>query len=54
MTDLALHATGIQHRYGKQQALVDIAFSLPTGTRCGLIGPGWRRQVEPAGFDRRG
>src|SRR5450830_969707 len=39
MTDLALHATGIQHRYGKQQALVDIAFSLPAGTRCGLIGP---------------
>ncbi|BDB22602.1 ABC transporter ATP-binding protein/permease [Pseudomonas sp. CYM-20-01] len=39
MTALALQATGINHRYGKQQALVDIAFSLPAGTRCGLIGP---------------
>ncbi len=39
MTGLALHATGINHRYGQQQALVDIAFSLPAGTRCGLIGP---------------
>ena len=39
MTGLALHATGIQHRYGQQQALLDIAFSLPAGTRCGLIGP---------------
>jgi ribosome-dependent ATPase len=39
MNGLALHATGIQHRYGKQQALIDIAFSLPAGTRCGLIGP---------------
>jgi len=39
MTGLALHATGINHRYGKQQALLDISFSLPAGTRCGLIGP---------------
>ena len=39
MTALALQATGINHRYGKQQALVDITFSLPAGTRCGLIGP---------------
>ncbi|WP_191490082.1 ribosome-associated ATPase/putative transporter RbbA [Pseudomonas sp. FEN] len=39
MSDLALQASGIQHRYGDQQALVDIAFSLPAGTRCGLIGP---------------
>lgn len=39
MSGLALHATGINHRYGKQQALLDIAFSLPAGTRCGLIGP---------------
>ena len=39
MTGLALHATGINHRYGKQQALLDINFSLPAGTRCGLIGP---------------
>ena len=29
MSGLALHATGINHRYGKQQALIDIAFSLP-------------------------
>lgn len=39
MTALALQATAINHRYGKQQALVDITFSLPAGTRCGLIGP---------------
>lgn len=39
MSGLALHATSINHRYGKQQALIDIAFSLPAGTRCGLIGP---------------
>lgn len=39
MSGLALQATGIAHRYGPQQALVDIAFSLPAGTRCGLIGP---------------
>jgi ABC-type multidrug transport system fused ATPase/permease subunit len=39
MNGLALQANGIAHRYGKQQALIDIAFSLPAGTRCGLIGP---------------
>ena len=39
MSDLALNASGISHWYGKQQALFDIAFSLPKGTRCGLIGP---------------
>ena len=39
MSDLALNASGICHRYGKQQALLDITFSLPKGTRCGLIGP---------------
>lgn len=39
MSDLALNASGISHRYGKQQALLDITFSLPKGTRCGLIGP---------------
>ncbi|UWF49122.1 ribosome-associated ATPase/putative transporter RbbA [Pseudomonas sp. N3-W] len=39
MTGPALQATGIAHRYGKQQALSDITFSLPAGTRCGLIGP---------------
>ena len=39
MSDLALNASGICHRYGKQQALIDITFSLPKGTRCGLIGP---------------
>ncbi len=39
MSDLALNASGIRHRYGKQQALLDITFSLPKGTRCGLIGP---------------
>ncbi|AZD70120.1 ribosome-dependent ATPase [Pseudomonas chlororaphis] len=39
MNELALQATGINHRYGSQQALADLAFSLPAGTRCGLIGP---------------
>ncbi|WP_219094982.1 ribosome-associated ATPase/putative transporter RbbA [Pseudomonas sp. UMAB-40] len=39
MTGLALHAEGLQHHYGQQQVLTDITFSLPAGTRCGLIGP---------------
>ncbi|WP_095052437.1 ribosome-associated ATPase/putative transporter RbbA [Pseudomonas sp. Irchel s3b2] len=39
MTGLALHATRLQHRYGELHALTDITFSLPAGTRCGLIGP---------------
>lgn len=39
MTGLALQATDLQHRYGQQQVLTDITFSLPAGTRCGLIGP---------------
>ncbi|SFX38824.1 ribosome-dependent ATPase [Pseudomonas sp. NFACC49-2] len=37
--ELALHASGLEHRYGPHVALSDIAFSLPAGTRCGLIGP---------------
>ena len=39
MSALALQAKGLCHAYGAQQALIDIAFSLPSGTRCGLIGP---------------
>ncbi|NVZ28820.1 ribosome-associated ATPase/putative transporter RbbA [Pseudomonas gingeri] len=39
MSGLALQASGIGHRYGRQAALLDIGFSLPAGTRCGLIGP---------------
>ena len=39
MNSLAVQANGIAHRYGKQQALSEITFSLPAGTRCGLIGP---------------
>ncbi|AAY95164.1 ABC transporter ATP-binding protein/permease [Pseudomonas protegens] len=39
MSALALQANGISHRYGSQQALSDISFNLPAGTRCGLIGP---------------
>ncbi|MFK8329049.1 ribosome-associated ATPase/putative transporter RbbA [Pseudomonas sp. BJa5] len=39
MNGLALQAEGISHAYGKLSALQDIAFSLPAGTRCGLIGP---------------
>ena len=39
MSNLAVQANGVAHRYGKQQALSEITFSLPAGTRCGLIGP---------------
>lgn len=39
MNTLALQAEGIRHRYGKLDALQDITFNLPAGTRCGLIGP---------------
>ena len=39
MTELALRASGIGHAYGRQMALSDIGFSLPAGSRCGLIGP---------------
>ncbi len=39
MSALALRASGIEHRYGALQALRDITFDLPAGTRCGLIGP---------------
>ncbi|MEN2395468.1 ribosome-associated ATPase/putative transporter RbbA [Pseudomonas halotolerans] len=35
----ALHVRGLEHHYGQLTALSDIAFSLPIGTRCGLIGP---------------
>ncbi|MCQ6256368.1 ribosome-associated ATPase/putative transporter RbbA [Pseudomonas sp. Q11] len=35
----ALHVRGLEHHYGQLAALNDIAFSLPIGTRCGLIGP---------------
>ncbi|MHA6791645.1 ribosome-associated ATPase/putative transporter RbbA [Pseudomonas bijieensis] len=37
--DEALRASGLEHRYGQHVALSDITFSLPAGTRCGLIGP---------------
>ncbi len=39
MTGLVLRASRLQHRYGERHALSDITLSLPTGTRCGLIGP---------------
>ncbi|MCU1731270.1 MULTISPECIES: ribosome-associated ATPase/putative transporter RbbA [unclassified Pseudomonas] len=39
MNGLALQARGIRHRYGALEALHDITFDLPAGTRCGLIGP---------------
>lgn len=39
MTALALQARGISHRYGSLEALQNICFELPAGTRCGLIGP---------------
>jgi len=37
--DEALRASGLEHRYGQHVALSNITFSLPAGTRCGLIGP---------------
>lgn len=37
--EAALHVSGLEHRYGQHMALSEISFSLPTGTRCGLIGP---------------
>jgi len=39
MSAAALRASAIEHRYGAVHALRDIAFELPAGTRCGLIGP---------------
>ena len=39
MSTEAINAVNISHRYGKQQALEDVSFSLPVGSRCGLIGP---------------
>ncbi|MCE0913092.1 ribosome-associated ATPase/putative transporter RbbA [Pseudomonas sp. NMI760_13] len=36
---IALRAEGVSHRYGDLQSLHTLAFSLPAGTRCGLIGP---------------
>lgn len=39
MNGAALQARGIHHRYGDLEALRDISFELPAGTRCGLIGP---------------
>lgn len=38
-TQPAVIAQGISHRYGQQQALSEVGFSLPVGSRCGLIGP---------------
>ncbi len=39
MSTTAITAVNISHRYGKQSALEDVSFSLPVGSRCGLIGP---------------
>lgn len=39
MSTEAIKAVSISHRYGKQQALQEVSFSLPVGSRCGLIGP---------------
>ncbi|MGE1174337.1 ribosome-associated ATPase/putative transporter RbbA [Pseudomonas sp. BW7P1] len=39
MNGIAVRASAIAHRYGQQRALDAIAFDLPAGTRCGLIGP---------------
>ncbi|HZJ92655.1 MAG TPA: ribosome-associated ATPase/putative transporter RbbA [Thiopseudomonas sp.] len=39
MSREAIKAVDISHRYGQQVALDDVSFSLPVGSRCGLIGP---------------
>src|SRR5690554_564335 len=39
MTTQVIQASNIYHSYGKQSALQDVSFSLPAGSRCGLIGP---------------
>ena len=39
MNGAALQARSLHHRYGDLEALRDISFELPAGTRCGLIGP---------------
>ncbi|MDY0249788.1 MAG: ribosome-associated ATPase/putative transporter RbbA [Pseudomonas sp.] len=39
MSTEVINAVNISHRYGKQRALEDVSFSLPVGSRCGLIGP---------------
>ena len=39
MSELAVKASGLGHRYGKQTALEGIEFSIEAGTRCALIGP---------------
>ena len=39
MSTQVINGAHIYHRYGKQRALEDVSFSLPVGSRCGLIGP---------------
>lgn len=39
MSTAAITAVNLAHRYGQQVALEDVSFSLPVGSRCGLIGP---------------
>jgi len=39
MDTQVINGAHISHRYGKQRALEDVSFSLPEGSRCGLIGP---------------
>ena len=39
MSELAVKASGLGHRYAKQTALEGIDFSIEAGTRCALIGP---------------
>jgi hypothetical protein len=40
---------GVSLRYGKTVALDDITLAIPASCMVGLIGPGRRRQVQPAG-----
>ncbi|MGO3857735.1 MAG: ribosome-associated ATPase/putative transporter RbbA [Neisseriaceae bacterium] len=39
VSDYAVVATGLSHRYQGAQALVDVSLTLPKGTTIGLIGP---------------
>ncbi|PVX40467.1 ribosome-dependent ATPase [Pasteurella langaaensis DSM 22999] len=38
-TNIAIDITGLNHFYGKQQALSDIQLRIPKGTTVGLVGP---------------
>lgn len=38
MPDAAIEAVGLRYRYGKQTAVDDLSFTVPTGSVCGFLG----------------